>query len=124
MATIVDRAYLELDGEQIDCKSITVRTSGNKNKVNTMNRKNRAVGYTRGIPEFSIDADFPYDADLATNFDNLALSKTQFTTVVEYEDGDTFSYLDCQVDEVERSAGEGGDVGIKLTISALDYVKS
>jgi len=124
MATLIDRAYLEIDGEVLDCASIDAKVGGTKKLVKAMNRKNRAIGHAAGNPEFSISAEMAMDADYETDFHKLQLKRTIFSTVIEYQDGHTETYTDCEIYDIDESAKEGSEATIKLEISALDMVRS
>lgn len=125
MADLVDRAYLELDGETIDCDKISWDIKGNKEARKAMNRKNRAIGHKKGVPDFEISATFGMDLDLETKFTKLLDNNTHFTVVVECESQggqtQTFSFLDAVIYDISHSAQDGG-VDIDLSITALDLV--
>ncbi len=123
MATIIDRAYLAINGDVVECSSIEPKVSGNKKPVKVMNRKNRPIGHARGVPEFTLSVELPMDADLEVNFKQMLLDGDQFSTVVEYEDGKEETYTDCQIYDVDESAKEGDEATVKLEIGALDLVQ-
>lgn len=128
MAEIVDRAYLEIDGEIIDCDSIDDKVTGNKEPRKVMNRQNRPIAHKHGQPEYSISAEFPMDLALSTKFNRLLEENTSFTTTIEYsgQDGSSriVSYLKCEVYEVNASAKEGDSATISLEIGSLDRIET
>ena len=125
MAELVDRAYLELDGEVIDCDKISWKINGGKEIRKVMNKKNRGVGHKHGVPDYEITCSFPMDLELETKFWALLTDNTAFTVVVEHEGQDgstkTMSFLDAEVYDISGSAQEGS-VDLELTIKALDMV--
>jgi hypothetical protein len=128
MAEIVDRVYVELNGETIDANSIDEKITGNKEPVKVMNRKNRAVSHKHGVPDIALTIEFPMDQDLTTKFKQALANNTRFTTTVEAEGEDgtskTTSYLDCEIYEVNVSAKEGDGASISLEVQALDFVET
>ena len=124
MASIVDRAYIEINGEIIDASSIDDNVSGNKEPHKVMNKRNRSPGHKHGMPEFTISAEFPMDADVQTDFVKLLTDNAGFTSVIEYDGGQTVSYLDCEIYEVSKASKEGDSPQITVEITALDRVAS
>lgn len=128
MAELVDRAYIEVNGEVIDAISIDEKLSGNKEPVKVMNRRNRPIGHRHGVPEIPLTIEFPMDLDLQSRFRRMMAANTRFTSTVEYqgENGTTTtcSYLDCEVYEVGVSSKEGDNTTITLEVQALDWVES
>lgn len=128
MAELVDRVYVELNGETIDAMSIDEKVTGNKEPKKVMNRKNRAIGHKHGVPDISLSIEFPADHDLSTKFLKALADNTLFTTTVEAE-GEagtvkTTSYLDCEIYEVNKSGKEGDGHSITLEVQALDFIES
>lgn len=125
MADLVDRAYLELDGETIDCDSIDWEINGNKNPRKAMNKKNRPIGHAHGVPDIKVSCSFAMDLDLQTKFIKIQNNNDRFTVVVECESqsgsSETYSFLDCEIYSTKTSAKDG-EVTIDLEIGALDYV--
>lgn len=128
MADIVNRVYLDLDGEVIEANSIDEKISGNKELVRVMNRRNRGIGHHHGVPEFALTVAFPADHDLGTKFVKMLTDNTQFSTVVEAEAesgaAKTTSYLQCEIYEIGKAGKEGSSQEITLDITALDCVES
>lgn len=127
MADLVDRAFVDVDGEQIECESIDVRITGNKAPVKVMNRENRAKGHHAGVPDIAITLTFPQDLDLTTRFGQMLKDKTRFT-VTEEAQGESgavsgASYLDCEVYDVSASAREGANKMLTVEIGALDWIE-
>jgi hypothetical protein len=118
----VARAYLTIDGTEIDCKSITNKLGlDGHDVVKTMNRRNRAKGFKSGVPTFELSAEVPVpEGGLGVDFHDLLISKKIFTATTEYNDGRSLSYYDCQVHSLEWDAKHGDDVTAKLDIRALD----
>jgi hypothetical protein len=125
MADLVDRAYLELDGEVIDCDKIDWDVDGAKSPREAMNKKNRAIGHKRGVPKISINASFGKNMDLEKKFLKMLVDHEIFSTVIEYEsqagESEIITFLDCAIYKVSESSQDGG-VDVSLDIGALDFV--
>ncbi len=125
MAERIDRAYLDIDGEEIECDSIEISFDGSKEPRETMNRRNRPSSHKHGVPKVSISAEFPMDLDHQTKFVKMQAENTRFTTVIEYA-GDsggsrTVTVLDCEIYEANFSASVGDNTTISLEIQGLDW---
>lgn len=123
MATkIVSRAFLLLDGTEFECKSITLGGDMSPDVVKVMNRRNRAAGHRDGIPEFNLTAEIPLpEGGHAVDFMAHMLAGTEFTSVIEYQDGQSESYYDCKIGKVERNPSAGEEIMTTIEMQALDY---
>lgn len=128
MSDLIDRVYADIDGEQIEAESIDVRISGNKSPVKVMNRRNRAIGHHRGVPDIALTLTFPNDADIQTQFTKLLKDGTLFTVTEEMESqGGVISgrvFLDCEVYDFSAAGREGANQMITVEIGALDYFEN
>lgn len=121
---LVDRVYIEVNGDTIDAESIDEDLSGNKDLVKAMTRRNRAIGHHHGVPDFGISVTFANNKDLKSKFTRMLKNNTRFTTVVEEQGeggtSETRSYLDCEIYSIKNSSKEGSAQSITLDIKALD----
>src|SRR5687767_13801474 len=103
---IVDRALVQITysggNKELDTvTSITVNEPDPKTPVETMNRKRRAIGYTRGVPKFSADMEVAVLAgDPDVDWRELKSAAETFLLTYEEEGGKRFSLVDCTVDEI------------------------
>ena len=123
MATIVDRAYLEINGEVIECASLDESIDVDSKPVEVMNRANRAIGHSQGVPKFKLTAELAMDADSDVDFEQMMLDKDLFSAGVEYEGGGFKTYLDCVISKVDVKSRANEHVTYSLDINALDLVK-
>ena len=125
MSDLVDRVYADGAGEQIEAESIDERISGNKSPVKVMNRRNRAIGHHRGVPDIALTLTFPDNHDLSTKFADLLKNNTQFTDTTERESqGGSVKgrvFLDCEVYDFSLAGREGANAMITVEVGALDY---
>jgi len=123
MATqYVDRAFLSVDGADIEAKSINWKGSADGHEpVKVMSRENRAKGYTRGPLIFELSIVIPMKQAKGSEVDveKLFSDETLFTTVVEYRGGRTRSFTDCMIKEIDVPAEESGITDISITLDAL-----
>lgn len=124
MAELVNRVYIDVDGEVIEAAGIDENIRGNKELVRVMNRRNRAIGHHHGVPEYGISVTFPADLELTLKFSKMLRNNTLFTVTVEDEGSDgttrSRSYLDCEIYDISKSSKEGSSQEISLEITALD----
>jgi hypothetical protein len=122
MSTIVDRCYLEIDGEVVICASITEDIDPTVNPVEGMTRDNRILGHAQGNPKLKLSAEVPQDAESEVDFERLALNKTEFSAFIEFEGGAMRTYTGCVVAKVSNRAQTGREVVSTVEISATDVV--
>lgn len=124
MATYVDRAYLIIDGENYECDSIKVAINDKTKPVQTMNRENRAKGYSRGVIEYTLSVEVPLDLDSEIDFYAMLEDGEEFGVNVEYEGGSTHSYMQCRLSKIDIDSKEGDATKYSLDIHALDRVET
>lgn len=131
MADLCDRAYLIIDGNEIECDSIDCETDPATEPRETMNRKNRASGYKRGVPKFNLSCEFPVDfdvEDLKSDLEQKALRGETFEAYVEIESqggvSSVHGYLDCMIKTDKISAKTGDGVNRSIEFVALDKIVS
>jgi hypothetical protein len=117
----VDRAYLSVDGTEIECEEITYRLSRDgQDTVKTMNRLNRGSGFSGGVVTAELTAQVPEPkGGHAVNFDQLLADGTVFNAVIEYEGGTRRLFRECRVRDVEGATRQGDKGMATLTIDCL-----
>lgn len=127
MADFCQRAYLNIDGAEIECASIDEDLDLAVEVIETMARDNRAKGYKSGVPKFSLSVEMPLDFDveeLKSSLEQKALRGEVFTAHVEVESQAGLpsirSYIDCRIKSQKDSAKIGDGVSRTLEILALD----
>lgn len=118
-----DKAYFVVDGKPINCASISVDYSTDGHEpVKTMNKANRAEGYSGGtkMAELTIEVPEPRDG-LEKEFRKMWANDEIFQASIE-DDGDlVVSYKDCKIKNVGNSASTGSVNTLSITADALDF---
>ena len=119
---IIERAYLIVDDEEFECKSISPKFSHPDHKVvKVMNRRNRGAGHTFGVPDFTCSAEIPLpQSGHELNFIEMMLDKDEFTVVIEYEDGTSVSIYDAVIKDVDQPSKPGEDTVTTVEMEGLD----
>ena len=120
MSEFVGAVVLEWDGREIECISITTDISTGKRLVKTMNRKQRAKGHAKGIPDFRLSVEVPIPTD-GSEPDWLMIENAKLT--VDPVDGVGLRevYVGCEVESMSsKYQVDGGEARRTLTITALD----
>jgi len=125
---IVDIALVEITSasqgnKELDTVvSMTVNAPDPKTPVKVMRRKRRAIGYMRGVPEFSVDLEVVLlEGDPEVDWDYLKRSGEEFLiTYEENEGGKRYSLIDCVVNDFTKPFAESGETKASVKITALD----
>jgi hypothetical protein len=116
-----DAAYLEIDGQVLECNSITWKASAAQNVVAPMNRLNRGTGYVNGRPTFELTIVVPHPQDgMDVDLWKVFRDEVTFTAVVEYRGGQSYVFSDCKIKDMDVSASQGNPVDWNLSVDALD----
>jgi hypothetical protein len=92
MANPIDRAYLEVDGEQILCDSINIDPEDDTDFVTAMTPSNSPLGFKHGNKRYNITTDVTMSDDEDVDFHDLWFEKTNVPVEIEYEGGTTWSF--------------------------------
>src|SRR6185436_7099953 len=108
----VDMVLCEIDGvETRTIKSITIDTSDAKAPVKTMNAQRRALGYTRGVPDFSVK--FSASMQIVDpEVDWYAWLRNGEARQVTFDlngDGKRVSLVDVVLNSISEKHDEGGE---------------
>jgi hypothetical protein len=120
---LVDIAIVELNGQELQTvREMTVGKPDTQTPVKTMTRKRRAIGYTRGIPDYNVSLEC---AQLAgrpeVDWDRLKETGERFLLVYEKAvDGVRRQLIDCVVDDISEPYSAEGESRITVSIKALD----
>lgn len=103
--------------------AIDVHQSDPKAPVKTMRRSRRAIGRTRGVPDFTADLKVVYPtAAPEVDWDALLASGEEFLIVYEQGlGGRKFQLVDCAVDDISKPFSESGKTEFSVKITALDH---
>lgn len=104
--------------------SIDVHQSDPTTTVKTMRRNRRALGRTRGVPDFTADVKVVYPtAAPEVPWDALLASKEEFLMIYEQGlGGQKYQMVDCVVDDISKPFSESGKTEISLKITFLDHL--
>lgn len=117
----VNRAYLVIDGTEIECEDISYRyDEDGADEVKPMNRQNRASGFSGGVMMAELSATVPEPkGGHRIDFDEIMLSKTEFEAAIEYEDDRVRTFRRCRIRNLEGSNRSGSHGTTTLTIRSL-----
>ncbi len=121
---IVDRTYLEIDGEIVPCTTLDEDIDPTMNPVEAMTKDNLILGYAYGNPKIRLTAEVPMDAESDVDFDAMVLGKTQFSAAIEYEGGGSKTYVDCVIAKYTVRSRQGQQVTYSLDMHARGFVKN
>lgn len=118
-----DIAVVEIDARQVrTVKSISIETRDTKTPVKTMNAERRALGVTRGVPDFSGKFSAviqPVDPEI--DWFGWMLRKEARLVVWDLNgDGDRRSLVDVYINSVSEKHDEGGESMYDIDFVALD----
>jgi hypothetical protein len=120
---LVGNCIVELNGQELEtARGLTVSKTDPKTPVKTMRSKRAALGYTRGVPDFTATLEV---AQLfgtpEVDWDELQKSAEEFLIVYEKGvDGQRRHLIDCVVDDISEPYTAEGESRISITIKALD----
>ncbi len=122
---IVDRCYLTIDGVEVLCASIDKDIDPSAQVVEAMTKDNLPIGYAYGNPKIRLTAETALDASSdGIDFEEMSLSKQEFTSSIEYEGGTSKTYVRCIIMKATERARTGQHVSWNLDIHALGLVKN
>lgn len=121
----VSRAFMEINGVELEFDEIEYELNKNTERVNNMNRENRTKGFIRPIPEISITGTISLpQGGLALDLDALALSNSEFPVSILYDDGKARTFTDCTLDRVSVKSAHGEKTEYSIEIMATDMQAS
>lgn len=115
----VGAVVLEWAGREIECASVSSDISTGKRIVKTMNRKGRAKGHAKGIPDFKMSVEVPIPTD-GSEPDWLAIENAKLTIVPIDGVGQREVFLGCEIESVSSKWQVEGFAMRTLSITALD----
>ena len=124
MSTLyVSRAYLEINGTQVECSDLEYSSENGVDKVKTMNRANRSKGYVDGIPDWSFTATVPVPHEgLPISLDDVFADRIEFDAMIELEGGAQRQFSSCRISSLSLKSADGERVEYSLDCMALDMV--
>lgn len=121
----VKRIYMLVDGTQINVEELGYEiTEEGHAAIMTMNRENRAEGYTGGIVMAELSATVPIPAGGlpgGINLKQMKADKTEFSMVYEQDDGGLTSFRDCKIKTLSGSMRQGDKLTESITIDSLRF---
>lgn len=122
MATdYVDRVIVEVEGTIVEATEGTYNANPNTERVKPMTAKNRATGFVDGSPDFEGSMIVPEpEGGHVVNFNQLMLDRTLIQIKYIYAEGNTRSFADCRITEVDQPGSEGEGVSTTINWMALD----
>jgi hypothetical protein len=122
----IDRAYLEVDGEQVYCESIDIDLDDKTDWVDAMTKDNEPLGVVSGNRHGEIKATLAVREDDEDDIDWIDLweKKTNVTVVVEFENGRTFSFAKGVVSKPSEGAKHGDKATRQVELKCWNLVVS
>lgn len=123
---IVDRAlprisYSGGNKELETIAQVTVNETDEKNPVETINRRRRAIGYTRGVAKYDLDLEVAIlQGEPDVDWRELKETGEEFRFEWQEEGGNTFSAIDCVVDSISTPYTKDGEIRRSVKLKALD----
>jgi uncharacterized protein YunC (DUF1805 family) len=113
---------LEVDGQEIDCTSLSVQVSTGRSAVKTMNRKRQIAGFKQGVTtyELSLTVVVPKDGK-EPNWAGIERGKVTRETIDGT--GERVSYLDCFTVSVGHTFDVDNEARKSITMIAAREVK-
>jgi hypothetical protein len=88
----IDRAYLEIDGDQIYMDNIDIKMSDGTKMVTAMTPDNEPIGVVSGNREYAVSGDCTMQAEDAVDFHQLWVDKDEVPLEVQFEGGVTWAW--------------------------------
>jgi hypothetical protein len=113
--------------KRVTCvKSFSPKLDDPSNPVKTMTSERRALGYTRGVPDFggSLSCYVPKATEREFNWRQMMLDGTLFTASWlegRDDDSDQSMLIDCRITSVSPKYDEGGETMEDVEFTALNY---
>lgn len=121
---IIDRAYLDVDGEQVFCDSIDIDPENQSDFVNAMTPNNEPLGIRSGNEQFDVKADVTMRATEEVDFDDHWHKKTIVKIMVNFEGGKTHSFGKAVVTKPGIAAKVGEEVKRSIELKAWSRIIS
>jgi len=119
----VSRAYLEIDGATIECTDIDTTLENGLDRVMTMNRANRAKGFSDGVPQFGFSGTVPVPVDgLPVDLEAMLIDRTEFGATIELEGGAQKIYQQARFASVNFKAADGERGEFSIEVMALNMI--
>lgn len=112
---------LEVDGQEIDCTSLSVQVTTGRSPVKTMNRKRQIAGFKQGVKvyELSLTVVVPKDGKEPKWAD---IERAKVTREPIDGAGQRVSYLDCFTTNVGHSFDVDNEARKSITMIAVREV--
>lgn len=123
----VDIANCKLEAESVgvvelqDIQELSVTTTKERNRVNTMNRRRLARGYRSATKTVSGSLSVARAVSPEVDFHTLFENDELFQLYVEWADGgQRRQIVDCLISEIEAGANEAGEPTWDISFEAID----
>lgn len=116
----VGAVSIEINGREYEAISINTDVKGNKKLVKTMNRKRRAKGFAKIIPEFSLQTEIPIPAN-GNEPDWLEIDDAKIT-ITPVDGGKRETYQGCFVTDMSEKYTVDGEAVRNITWSAVNRI--
>lgn len=105
----IDRAYLEVDGEQVFCESIDPDFDDKTEWVDAMTKDGEPLGVVSGNRHATVKASIAMREDEEDDIDWIDLweKKTNVPVSIEFQNGRTFSFAKAVVSKPSTSSKHG-----------------
>jgi hypothetical protein len=101
---------------------LTVNRRDAKNAVKTMNPNRRAIGITRGVPDYTLDLEVVvYTEDQEVDWGALQTNGEYFSIFYRRNDGDSFACIDAMVADISDPYGVDGETRETVAIVFCDH---
>ncbi|MBS9777196.1 MAG: phage tail protein [Gammaproteobacteria bacterium] len=121
-ATYVGMIVLEVDGKEIEIKSMNPTTETGRQAVKTMNSSGRSQGYKDGIETHEISITAPVRVD-EQRFSWESVTKAKLTIYPLHQDDKRVSYIDCFSTSVGRQYDVESEAVVDVSLTSLRKIE-
>ncbi|HHE72818.1 MAG TPA: hypothetical protein ENL34_11125 [Chloroflexi bacterium] len=104
---VIDRGYLNIDGDQVLCDSIDIDPEDDSEFAMAMTPDGEPLGVVSGSRRYRVRADVTMRADEAVDFHQLWVDKTSVPTEVQYEGGVTWAFSEGVISKPGNQSSHG-----------------
>ena len=115
----IDRAYLEIEGDQILCESVGIDMEDGSAFVEAMTPDNEPLGFSRGNRKYTVTADVTMDESDPVDFHQIWADGDEFTAEVQYEGGLTYAWNRCILTSLSTKSQTGDKTTYSLSMLCM-----
>lgn len=111
---------MEIDAVEVDVSTLSVKKTGKRKLVKTMNRTGRPKGFAKMMEEITLSVTAVVPLNQVINWDNIEGAK--ITVFPLNKDSQRTSYLDCFTVDISKEYQVDNESRIDITMGALREV--